>query len=309
MLFVTVFFGCEDEDAQRIPDFEEGVNVRFTFPDPALTLFNFDDLTTAKIRYNVYSESLDNITSVSLQYQYYDSEEDSTYTKREIRSYTPASFGDGQIIGEEITASELVSNLGLTLDSLSGGDQFLFFNYITDIKGRVYPDTVFTYDDTDYLNVTPNVLNASATTSFTTSFSALVGCPVVAPFTGTYELVPVSGQADPFNQDDYIFSPGDVTVTSTGPIFRTFNFKYYSGATYDFEVTFNFTLLCGNTVVPTTFTGIGCGGGITFGWEGLGTSTFDPNDDSELLIEINENLSSACGIPGPEPLTFKLVKK
>jgi hypothetical protein len=221
-----------------------------------------------------------------------------------IKSYTQSDFINGVIANQQISSQDLTAALGITTADLVGGDQFLFLNRTTLTDGRVYPSP--TVDD--YQSVPADIRLAGNTTSFTTVFDAIVGCPPAADFTGTYKLEQVGGPADVFNGDADVFSEKEVTIEESGPISRTFNSGYFEGAVYDFDTDFSFTLLCGEIIVSPINTGIGCGG-PTFTYTSTGSNPYNPDDDSEIIINIMQNTTGACGVTANTPLVLKLIKQ
>lgn len=293
---------CEDDEAVRIPDFMDAPNVRIQIAEDH-SYFDFNAINDAYLQYNVYSENRD-IESIQITFQYVSVVEGDTTDPQVIKSYSQADFSNGIIRDQRITSQELVEAMGMSIADLAGGDQFLFLNRTTLADGRVYPSpTVMGYE-----NIPADIRLAAATTSYTTVFDAIVGCPPDAPFTGTYVLEQVGGPADVFNGDPDIFSEGEVTIEATGPISREFNVGYFAGSVYDFDADVAFTLLCGEIIVPPTDTGIGCGG-PRFTFISTGSNPYDPTDDSEIIIRILQNTTGACGVTPNEELTLKLTKK
>ena len=292
---------CKDEEAVRIPDIMDAANVRIQI-NPERSYYDFQDIANAYLEYSIYSENED-IQTIEIIFEYVNSVAGDTTDPQVIKTYTQADFTNGVIANQQITAAELTAALGITTADLSGGDQFLFLNRTTLTDGRVYPSpTVSSYE-----SVPADIRLASPTTSFTTVFDAIVGCPTDAPFTGKYMLEQISGPTDPFNGDDFVFSPGEVEISETNPIGRTFNAGYFEGSTYDFDTDLSFTLLCGEIIVSPVDTGIGCGG-PRFTYQSTGSNPYDPADDSEIIINLMQNTTGACGVPANTPLTLRLTK-
>ena len=204
-------FACEDEETLRIPqDFGKGPNVRIIV-DPDFSFIDFNDLSSAKLRYDLYSESK-NLETIEVR-AFYSSGGVNSDTVT-MKTYTQADINaaNGVIKGEEITAQALADALEVPggLGGLQGGDSFTFLNRTTLDNGAVYPSTTVGGNS----NVTPNITNSSATTSFTTSFTLFVGCPSdQAEFVGTYSSVITAS-----NFGGFIGSTNDeVTITFKGP--------------------------------------------------------------------------------------------
>ncbi len=304
---ILAFQSCEDEEKIRLPEFEDAANVRIQL-DPDYSSLDASDITNAKLVFSVFSENK-NIESVVVSAVYYSFQNDSTTHPVEILSLTQSDFdaADGAIRNQEFTAQFLATQFGLPGGSsdLGGGDRFDFFNLTTLTNGMVFPDTILSETDHETVNVTPNIINSSGTTSFTVGFTAYVACPVPDGFAlGDYMFEQIAGPADPFFGNPTRWANEVVTLTQVSPIERTFNGTYF---TFD-NVGFNFLLICGNVLVGTTASGIGCGGpGLN--WTGATPpGTYDELDDSVILIEIMENVDGGCGLPAAEPMTLILTK-
>jgi hypothetical protein len=195
-ILLLLFIGCEDPDAIRIPDFEEGANVRIVM-DPEYSSLRADDLNNAKLVFSIYSENT-NLDIVEISASYYNFAQDSNYSRRIVKTYTQSDFNaaNGAIRDVTLTAAELANIFGVgEATDLGGGDRFDFYNVTTLTNGLVFPDTI-SLSTGDFLNVTPNIINSAATTSFTSSFTAYVSCPfIVNDAVGTYEVL-FDGWAD-----------------------------------------------------------------------------------------------------------------
>lgn len=300
---ILIFFACEDPDAIRFPEFEEAANVRIQVDEDYQSL-KADDLANAKLVFSVFSENT-NIESVVLSGTYYDFYTDSLYEKAVVRSWTQADFNsnNGAIRNVELTSDELAQLFGKSSGTdLSGGDRFDFFNLTTLTNGMVFPDTI-DLPTGEVVNVTPNIINSAATTSFSVGFQAYVACPTALTFgIGDYLLEQIAGPDDPFFGMPTRFATEVVTITALNPIQRSFLCTYL---TFD-EVEFNWLLICGNNIIADD-SGISCGTGLFWGTPGT-PSTYDVNDDSEFILEIAENVAGDCGLPVAEPLTLRLTK-
>lgn len=304
---ILAFQSCEDEKKIRFPEFEDAANVRIQL-DPDYSSLDASDITNAKLVFSVFSENT-NIESVVVSAVYYSFQNDSTTDPVEILSLSQSDFdaANGAIRNQEFTAQFLATQFGLPGGSsdLGGGDRFDFSNLTTLTNGMVFPDTILSETDHETVNVTPNIINSAATTSFTVSFTAYVACPVPAGFAlGDYILEQTEGPTDPFFGNPTRWANEVVTLTQVSPIERTFNGTYFT-----FEnVGFNFLLICGNVLVGTTASGIGCGGpGLN--WTGATPpGYYDESDDSVIIIKILENVDGGCGLPAAEPMTLMLTK-
>ena len=218
VLGIMAFFSsCEDKDLQRIPvdEFEAGPNSRINV-DPNFGFINLDDLANAKIKYDLYSEST-NLSTIELQvFLTVGGVNSDTIV---VESYTQAEItaANGVFLNEEVTAQELVTAVGTTLNALTGGNSFGFINKVTMANGTVYPSPTVNGNT----NVTPNIRGANATTSYNIGFTAFVGCPSpTADITGTTYTASIltynSAGAAPFGLPQTSVLEG-VTMRLKGP--------------------------------------------------------------------------------------------
>ena len=300
-LFVVLLaFACTDEDRIRIPEFEEALSMRIV-PDPDFQTFDATDVPNAIVRLNLYTET-DNIETVEIFGEYYNLQSDSLYTRVLLRTITGSDFSSDGIINDyDISVQEIVEVNQIELDLVQGGDRVDLYNVTTLTDGRVYPSTVDLGNGNTANNVTPNILNAAATTSFTTSLSVYVACPIDLNFgTGNYMLEQVSGPADPFFGGTSLWTTGVVNVASVNPIQRTFTAPYVT-----LGASFQFFLVCGQILVPKFPIGIGCGAGITY--EQIGELSYDENDDIVFIFNVMDNVDGDCGL-GSADVILKLTK-
>ncbi|MCO6478934.1 MAG: hypothetical protein J5I94_20035 [Phaeodactylibacter sp.] len=288
------------EDDSPFPDFQDAVNMRIVV-DPNFSTINKEDPQSAKVVLDFYSENVEDVEKVDLHVDFFDFSEGTTSDRSFLRSVDPGSFQDGVLRGLEITFDEIRTALGLEVADFDGLDQVTIYNTTTLKDGRVYPSVIEVNEEVTINNVTPNIQNSSATTSFTTSIVVFVQCPLPEGFaTGNYMLEQVSGPADPFFGNDYRWGPGEVTITATGPIGRVFTGKYLT-----FDQDFNFVVTCGILVVPRTDTGLGCPD-PDFVYVQDGINEYE--DDKEFTITLLDNVAGACGQPVGEPLVLRLTK-
>ena len=308
-LMIILWPSCEKFDTLRFPEFQEAANVRIQV-DPDYSSIDASDIPNAKLMFSVFSEN-DNIESVVIYATLYSFATDTDYARREILRYTQADFdaAGGAIRDVEFTTQFLAQQFGLPngVDDLGGGDRFDFFNITTLTNGMVFPDTILSETEFETINVTPNIVNSAATTSFSVGFTAYVACSVPAGFaTGDYQLEQIDGP-----EDGLVVGSGPrwitqiVTLTAVSPIERRFEGTYFT--IFD-GIGFNFLLVCGNVLVPTTYSGLSCGGpGLT--WAGATPpGTYNESDDSEIFIIVNENIDGGCGEEPGLKMTLKLTK-
>lgn len=288
------------EDSSPFPDFQDAVNMRIVV-DPDFSTINKEDPAAAKVVLDFFSENIEDVEKVDLDIDFFDFSENTTSDRSFLRTIDPGSFQDGVLRGVEITFDDIKNALGLEVEDFDGLDQVTIYNTTTLKDGRVYPTIIQVNDEVSINNVTPNIQNSAATTSFTSKIVVFVQCPLTEGFaTGKYRVEQVSGPADPFFGNDYRWGPGEVTLNATGPIQRAFTGKYLT-----FDQDFTFVVTCGILVVPRTDTGLNCGG-PSFVFEQDGVNEYD--DDKEFTITLTDNVEGACGQPVGEPLVLRLTK-
>ena len=290
---------CVESDSP-FPNFQDAVNMRIVV-DPNFSTINKEDPSAAKVVLDFFSENIEDVQEISLDVDFFDFSEGTTSSRSFLRTVDPASFQDGVLRGVEISFDEIKNALGLQVEDFDGLDQVTIYNTTTLKDGRVYPSVIQVNNEVAINNVTPNIQNSAATTSFTSKIVVFVQCPLPEGFaTGKYVLEQVSGPADPFFGNDYRWSPGEVTLNATGPIQRTFTGKYFT-----FDQDFTFVVTCGILVVSRTDSGLSCGGpSLVFVQDGINEYT----DDKEFTVTLLDNVDGACGLPVNEPLTIKLTK-
>lgn len=178
-LIILVLTSCEDEDTIRVPEFKEAATMRIQVV-PEFSFINFADLANGKLQFSLFTEN-DNLDRMELSLEYYNLGQDSLYPKMIWRTFSASEFGsDGIIRDVTFTTQDLIDFYNLPSEAtVTGGDRMDFSNvtYLTD--GRMYPDTVLKNTDFETVNVTPNIINANTTTSFSVGFTAYVACPTV----------------------------------------------------------------------------------------------------------------------------------
>ncbi|MDX2247755.1 MAG: hypothetical protein SF052_13305 [Bacteroidia bacterium] len=231
LLVLALISGCRQEDAIRFPELEDGANVRIVI-DPNASFFNFENLASAKLVYDVYSENK-NIETVEI-YAYFVPINGDPTIKKLFETYTQADFdaGSGKI-HKEFSAQYMVDFFSLgSLDNLSGGDGFNFRNVTTLTNGRVFSDSTFLSDSPAFgVNrpgaIAQDIIQAAATTSFTCCFNTFVGCP--SNLGGTYNVVTTATSTDGCCPDP-VTVQYTTTLVQTGA--TTYTVKDFSAGTY-----------------------------------------------------------------------------
>lgn len=315
LVIVTALFACEEES--RIPTFLNAPNVRLQL-HPANSYFNFSDINTAKLVYDLYSENFNEIESVQLSFMYQKNGNPTCANKGctgpfIVKTYTAADLtgSNGVMTAEEITIQDVATIMGLTPADFTGGDQLFFTNTTTMKDGRVYPSvTVGTNDNVPAIYDQPGA-------SYTASFAAIVGCPLSDVFTGNFKVEQIAGDANWNTGSGPAFGTiASASVTSLNPITRTVSLTYlgFTGRP------FNFILLCDQVIVPTQGSGLSCGGGTpTITWSSTGIDalggslgTYTATEDNTFDVSFVDNIApvgcAAFDTNGPTVTTLRFTK-
>jgi hypothetical protein len=204
-IFVALLvFGIACNDEVRIPEFEDGPNVRIVLDANSAAINYFSDLSQAKIKFDLFTEG-HNIQTVDIRVQ-----RNGTGTPVSVATFTQADFdnGGGIIKGVELTLPALATKLNLgSVAGFKGADQLNFFNFTTLTNGVVYPALTVN----GQLNLSPTVQQASATTSFTSNFNVALVCPSSIP-EGSYTATQDDAQVW-FGGPDPLPTTAQVTIT------------------------------------------------------------------------------------------------
>ncbi|UII27081.1 hypothetical protein LVD15_01260 [Fulvivirga maritima] len=278
---------CQDDDKVRVPDLEDGANVRIQL-DADFTNLNFDDIASAQIQYNVFSEN-ENIESIAITMVYNNAQTGEVSDSIPVVTYTQSDFQNGAIMNETWTAAELASLIGLSgPEAFNGGDYMEFFNTTTLTDGRVFPSETINGN----LNVPPGIVNSAATQIFSVGWTSFVACPLPVNYEGTYNVVLTSGCADGFVPDDG--PSGTVTLTQeNGPIYTLSDFTVFGFDGRSVEVLF----ICGRVLIINQSPGLSCGtADVVYNTSVLGAGTYDPEAE-ELSFSLIYDSVTACGGP------------
>jgi hypothetical protein len=303
ILPVILLLSCEDEDAIRIPEFDIATNFRVV-----RDVSSFDSTNpNASVTLTVYSET-ENIQEADMYVSHF-----SLIENQETRQFPLASLQGSEISNDgttQLTFSlvELTAAMNKTPEDLAGGDAVNIYSIVTLTDGRVYPDTVRVDSDNQFLNVTPNIIQSSATTSFSPKLVFPILCELDETFgTGTYFFEAIEGDNLQFGVET--FETGDVTITSTSSTGRTFDVPFLTAFVAGFTTTIEFDFACNVVLLQPTGSGLGCGG-VNLVWDlnAADPGQFDIMDDSEFTISITFNTNAACGI-STTPIKFRLTKQ
>ena len=304
ILPVIILLSCEDEDKVRIPDFDIATNFRVV-----RDVSSFDSTNpNASVTLTVYSES-DNIQVANMFVSHF-----SLIENNESGQFPLASLNGSEITNDgstKVTFSlvELTAAMNKTPIDLAGGDAVNIYSIVTLTDGRVYPDTVKVDSETEFINVTPNIINSSATTSFSPKLVFPILCEIDESFgTGAYLFEVIEGDNYQFGIPTFDESRV-VEIVATSSTQRTFDIGYLAGFGFG-DTGFNFTFACNVILIEPTGAGLGCGGGgLAWDLNTLDPGKFDITDDSEFTISILHNIFGDCGIAANDPIKFRLTKQ
>jgi hypothetical protein len=307
--FFLTFIGlisCEDEEAIRMPEIEKLVNFRI---QRDISSFDSTD-PNAAVELTIYSESTNiNIAEMFVShYSLIDNSEGDQFKIGELNGNEISNDGSTKV---SFTLVELTAAMGETPADLAGGDAVNIYSIVTLTDGRIYPDTVRASSEIEFINVTPNIINSSATTSFSPKLVFPIICDIDPSFgAGSYLFEVIEGEniegftGAPIFDEDVI-----VDVTSTSNTGRVFTVGYLSAFGFTTDVTFDFA--CNVILLSPTAAGVGCGTSITWDLNKAAPGQFDITDDGQYTISMihNDNGSCAPAVPQGDVYTFRLTKQ
>ncbi|WP_417368106.1 hypothetical protein [Flavobacterium beibuense] len=130
-------------------------------------------------------------------------------------------------------------------------------------------------------------------------------CPLIADFTGTYQLESISSMFS----DLSLFDPTEVTLSVGSNAYeRVFSAKPYPGYNVP-EFDFNLIFQCDYVNLSGSIdTGLGCNEGNSLKWAGSDNpAVYNTEDDSVINVNITENTSNDCN-QTPTESSFRLTK-
>ena len=206
--------------------------------------------------------------------------------------FSPGPFGlpRGTI---SVTLAEMLSALSVDEADLFGGDVFNVRLSMNLSDGRV-----FSTDNAGGI-ITGGFFNSPF------QYAPTVICPVPETFlVGDYLIEEITPYVDGPTFDDGSVVSVAVGEFSTERVFFTSNYPDYCTTPNDF----NFTLVCGNILVPLQESNCACGDGSNYFGPPLGEgSTYDLADDSVFFLTFGNDLQSDC--VAPEDTTYKFTKQ
>ena len=176
-----LFVGCEDEDRIRIPETQEGVNMRIVFDAGHNKLMFAGD----SIIFDIYSKNQDlSLVEIFVHYQ---------NQSHLLATFTQADFSDGVVENLVITPTDLATWFGVPgFANITEGGDFTIRPIVRLNDGRVYPDFIPVSATDSISNIGPSV-NAAANGAFTVKAPFSIICPVLA-LAGEFDVV-TTGQS------------------------------------------------------------------------------------------------------------------
>jgi hypothetical protein len=202
---ILLISSCRDEDVIRMPELQEGVNMRLIV-DPAKSFIDFENLGTTTYEFDAYSVNK-NLQTVELIGTYIDASEEDTIRDRTVLTLRQADFPNGKARGV-ITPTMVASAFGIPggVAGLGAGDILNMETKVTLTDGRV-----FTAE-----NSAPSIALAN-NASFTVALNTFIGCPSDIKV-GTYTTVASGTSTDTAPKPNPTVNfPGTVTITRLTP--------------------------------------------------------------------------------------------
>jgi len=303
LILITVIVSCEDEDAQRIPfdEIEKVVNMRIQ-----TSLTSFDQTSPEKTTTLTFFTENNNVDRVDLfiQHSALLTEDITTGLLATIEEKNIGNDGNTQFTFSLLDAANA---LNLDVESIFGGDVITVFPVTTLTDGRVFPDTVLKDTPFQTVNVTPNIINSNATTSFTAQLPYPIVCPLPEGFaTGSYQMTQEVDFDPLFFGVPTGFGPETVNITATSNTGRSFNYSYLP-AFGGFASTLNFDFACSVVLLSAQGTGATCSAGISVDINLANVGTFNIEDDNTFTISILNDVTNDCG-QGVAPTVLRFTK-
>lgn len=189
-------------------------------------------------------------------------------------------------------SSTAVEGVDFTMSAMSTelreGDIVTSFGIVADF------DNAEIEGKTVVLNLSSESSEVATTNQFTLNLIKL--CPLTADFTGDYTLSYIALGIF----DTPTWTEGTVTLAvGATQLDRVFTGIPYPAFGAFPPADFNFSLVCGNVIVPGgQLTGVGCGGVSTTLGPAATAGSFDEDDDSTIqVIYIDDEDGNSCGDP------------
>ncbi|WP_019039480.1 hypothetical protein [Psychroflexus tropicus] len=306
LVLIAVVIGCDDNERPIDTFFDNTTRgtVLRTIDDQTSLEFNVGVENLVTIGAEVIDQRGQDFEKVDVFLSFIDNNpEDGDNSKDEVLavSIPKADFdqsGEYPVLDLNFNTEDINSTLGLTSEDYTGGDRFDVRLALVMNDGRVFSS-----------NNVNNVVSGGA--FFRSPFLYAINVTCFVPqdyFVGEYLMERISDQESPFG-DSFTQEGEVVTITRNGAD-RVFEFTYFPGG-FDFNQQMVLSLICneifvnGGAVSGT----LGCGDGSI----GQGTpevpSTYDLENDTEIIIDILDfEPDAGCGT-GSYPVTLRFTKQ
>jgi len=211
--------------------------------------------------------------------------------------FSPAPDSGYPSLTFKLGFQDALDALGLTINDVTGGDIFKFEATITKTDGSTFAAG----------NTGSNIFSSATFAGLFAINGTIVCLPTPGYFTGNYSLEQTAGA-------DYAWAPGTphfateiVPVDDPSPTIRDIGVTYLPGIG-GFELTLSIELVCGEIMVYTN-TGLGCTSQDIIWIQDDPPATYDPNDDSVMIIKLIDDSESSCGTVLNGPIELTLTKQ
>jgi|AntRauTorckE5430_2_1112549.scaffolds.fasta_scaffold03409_2 hypothetical protein len=310
-LILVLIIGCSDTD-KPIDALGEGTTrgtVLKTVEDETSLEFNVGVANLVTIAAEVIDQRGQDFEKVDVFVSFVDNNFDENDPENADGSKEEVLFGslnseDFDTSGEypklnfEFTEVDLNNTLGITGDDYTGGDRFNVRLELVMTDGRIFTST----------NAN-NVVTGGPFFRSPFQYDVNVTCFIPDDYlVGEYLMERISDQESPFG--DSITQEGEVVTITKNGADRSFEFVYFPGA-FDFGQIMTLSLICNEIFISSSAVGgtLGCGDGSI----GQSTpdipSTYDIENDTELIVEILDfEPDAGCGT-GSYPVTLRFTKQ
>jgi len=288
VFLALVVFACETENTvidDVFDSVENGAILRQVSSSGAIDLFNTASSVSVTLEHQD-AENASLLSNVEVYLSFVDKNgTDDSVGQTLLTTLSPSDFSPSLYNLPETTFSYTfggaMSTLGLVIDQINAGDQFVLNFKLNLTDGRSFGSG----------NANGNVSAVGGYYSSPYRLASNVVCLLPDGYMeGTYTLTET--EAGGFGAGTVVSE--QVTITAPGPTTRTINLTSY-GMFGGFTSTFTVDLVCGEFVIGNQDMGLSCGGPNIFWGPAPGQDlSYDLNDDSSYTFRIAED-GGACG--------------
>lgn len=288
VFLALVVFACETENTVIDDVFDtvqNGAILRQVSSAGAIDLVNPSSTVSVTLEYQD-AENASLLSNVEVYLSFVDKNgTDDSVGQTLLATLTPSDFSPSIYNLPEATFTysfaSAMSTLGLVIDQINAGDQFVLNFKLNLTDGRSYSAA----------NVNGNVAAVGGYYSSPYRLTSNVVCLLPDGYmTGAYTLTET--EAGGFGAGTIV--SGEVTVDAPGPTTRTINFTAY-GMFGGFGRSWTVDLVCGEFVIANQSMSLSCGdNGIFWGPAPGQDLSYDVNDDSSYTFRVAED-GGSCG--------------